>query len=130
VFIDPFWGQQAATTSLHSLPAAQRAATDIPVMERYKGATNQQQLATMLRFLTHNRMTRLPVATTASQRTVELVCQYGLAHGLRIPDALIAAITLKEDVSLEAVRQALSKIPGSLTTDFLAEREDTCDPRT
>jgi predicted DNA-binding antitoxin AbrB/MazE fold protein len=40
-----------------------------------------------------------------------------------------AATQVKEDVSLEAVRQALSKIPGSLTTDFLAEREDTCDPR-
>jgi predicted DNA-binding antitoxin AbrB/MazE fold protein len=41
-----------------------------------------------------------------------------------------AATQVKQDVSLEAVRQALSKIPGSLTTDFLAEREDTCDPCT
>ncbi len=29
-----------------------------------------------------------------------------------------------ESVSLESVRQALSKIPGSLTADFIAERED------
>lgn len=29
-----------------------------------------------------------------------------------------------ESVSLEAVRQALSKIPGSLTADFIAARED------
>jgi predicted nucleic acid-binding protein len=42
VFIDHFRGQQAATTYLHSLPAAQRATTDITVMELYKGATNQQ----------------------------------------------------------------------------------------
>lgn len=33
-----------------------------------------------------------------------------------------AATQVKEDVSLEAVRQVLSKIPGSLTADFLAER--------
>ena len=29
-----------------------------------------------------------------------------------------------ESVSLEAVREALSKIPGSLTADFIAEREE------
>jgi predicted DNA-binding antitoxin AbrB/MazE fold protein len=29
-----------------------------------------------------------------------------------------------EDVSLEEVRTALAKIPGSLTEDFIAERED------
>jgi predicted DNA-binding antitoxin AbrB/MazE fold protein len=35
-----------------------------------------------------------------------------------------AATQVKEDVSLEAVRQVLSKIPGSLTADFLAERAE------
>lgn len=29
-----------------------------------------------------------------------------------------------ESVSLEAVREALSKIPGSLTADFITEREE------
>lgn len=29
-----------------------------------------------------------------------------------------------ETISLEMVRKALSKIPGSLTADFIAERED------
>ena len=61
----------------------------------YTRAANQQELATILRFLTHNRVSRLPMSTTASQRAVELVHQYGLAHGLGIPDALIAAITLE-----------------------------------
>ena len=35
-----------------------------------------------------------------------------------------AATQAKEEVGLEAVRQTLSKIPGSLTADFLAERAD------
>lgn len=35
-----------------------------------------------------------------------------------------AAGQVQETVSVEAVRQALAKIPGSLTADFLAERED------
>jgi predicted DNA-binding antitoxin AbrB/MazE fold protein len=35
-----------------------------------------------------------------------------------------AAAQFQEDVSLEEVRRRLSKIPGSLTADFIAERED------
>jgi predicted DNA-binding antitoxin AbrB/MazE fold protein len=35
-----------------------------------------------------------------------------------------AASQVQETVSLEAVRKALAKIPGSLTADFIAERED------
>jgi predicted DNA-binding antitoxin AbrB/MazE fold protein len=31
---------------------------------------------------------------------------------------------IDESVTLEAVRQALAKIPGSMTADFIAERED------
>ena len=64
VFIDHFRGLEAASTYIQSLPADQRATTDITVMELYKGAANQQELATILRFLTHNRVTRLPVSMT------------------------------------------------------------------
>jgi predicted nucleic acid-binding protein len=84
VFIDHFRGQEAATTYIQSLPVDQRATTDITVMELYKGAANGEELATILRFLTHNRITRLPVSETASQRAVDLVHQYGLAHGLSL----------------------------------------------
>jgi hypothetical protein len=94
VFIDHFRGQEAATSYIQSLPVDQRATTDITVMELYKGAANREELATILRFLTHNRITRLPVSEAASQRAVELVHQHGLAQGLGIPDALIAAIAL------------------------------------
>jgi tRNA(fMet)-specific endonuclease VapC len=95
VFIDHFRGQEAATAYIRSLPVDQRATTDTTVMELYNGAANQQELATILRFLTHNRVIRLPVSTTASRRVVELVHQYGLAHGLEIPDALIATIAME-----------------------------------
>jgi predicted nucleic acid-binding protein len=74
-------------TYIQRLPSDRRATTDITVMELDKGAADQQELATIV--------TRLPVSTTASRRAVELVHQYGLAHGLGIPDALIAAIALE-----------------------------------
>jgi predicted DNA-binding antitoxin AbrB/MazE fold protein len=35
-----------------------------------------------------------------------------------------AASQVQESVSLDAVREALAKIPGSLTADFIAEREE------
>lgn len=35
-----------------------------------------------------------------------------------------AASQVQETVSLDDVRKALAKIPGSLTADFIAERED------
>jgi predicted DNA-binding antitoxin AbrB/MazE fold protein len=36
----------------------------------------------------------------------------------------LCATEADESVSLEAVRAALAKIPGSLTADFIAEREE------
>lgn len=36
----------------------------------------------------------------------------------------LCAAEADESISLEMVREALSKIPGSLTADFIAERED------
>jgi hypothetical protein len=37
----------------------------------------------------------------------------------------LCAVDTDESISLEAVRQALSKIPGSLTAEFVAERDET-----
>ena len=36
----------------------------------------------------------------------------------------LCAAEADETVNLEAVRQALSKIPGSMTSDFIAERHE------
>jgi predicted nucleic acid-binding protein len=100
VFIDHFRGLAAATAYIQSLPVVQRATTDVTVMELYKGAANREQLSTIERFLTRNRVTCLPVSAAASQRAVTLLHAYGLAHGLGIPDALIAVITLEGDHTL------------------------------
>ena len=100
VFIDHFRGLAAATAYIQSLPVVQRATTDVTVMELYKGAVNREQLTTIERFLVRNHVTRLPVVAATSQRAVALLHAYGLAHGLGIPDALIAAIALEGDHTL------------------------------
>ena len=100
VFIDHFRGLAAATAYIQALPVAERATTDVTVMELYQGAANREQLTTIGQFLERHHVTRLPVVTAASQRAVGLLHDYGLAHGLRIPDALIAAIVLEDDSTL------------------------------
>jgi predicted nucleic acid-binding protein len=100
VFIDHFRGLAAATAYIQGLRVAQRATTDVTVMELYKGAVNRNQLTTIVRFLERNHVRRLPVSATASQRAVSLLYDYSLAHGLGIPDALIAAIALEGEHTL------------------------------
>ena len=100
VFIDHFRGLAAATAYIQGLPVAQRATTDVTIMELYKGAVNREQLAAIERFLTRNHVTRLWLAAAASQRAVTLLHTHVLAHGLSIPDALIAALVLEGDCTL------------------------------
>jgi predicted nucleic acid-binding protein len=100
VFIDHFRGLAAATAYIQELGVAQRATTDVTVMELYKGAVNREQLMMIERFLARNHVTRLPVSAAASQHAVSLLHDYSLAHGLGIPDALIAAIALEGDHTL------------------------------
>jgi len=100
VFIEHFRGLAAATAYIQGLRIAQRATTDVTVMELYKGALNREQLTTIVQFLARNHVTRLPVSAATSQRPVILLHDYGLVHGLEIPDALIAAIVLDGDHTL------------------------------
>lgn len=100
VFIDHFRGLAAATAYIQGLPVAQRATTDITIMELYQGAANREQLETIERFLTRNHVMRLQLAAAASQCAVTLLHTYVLAHSLGIPDALIAALVLEGEYTL------------------------------
>lgn len=100
VLIDHFRGLAAATAYIQALPVPERATTDVTVMELYQGAANREQLTTIGQFLERQRVTRLPVGMAASQRAVALLHDYTLSHGLRIPDALIAAVVLESDALL------------------------------
>lgn len=100
VFIDHFRGLAAAAAYIQGLRVAQRATTDVTVMELYKGAVNREQLTMIVQFLARNHVTRLPVSAAASQRAVSLLHDYSLAHGLGVPDALIAAIVLEGEHTL------------------------------
>jgi len=95
ILVDHFRGFREATSWIAALPIEQRAVTDVTVMELFLGAANRDELDTIERFLSRNLFVRLPISTSASRRAVELVREYHLSHGLRMPDALIAAIVLE-----------------------------------
>ena len=63
VCIDHFRGLAAATAYIQALPVAERATTDITVMELYQGAAHREQLTTIGQFLERHHVTRLPVVT-------------------------------------------------------------------
>jgi predicted nucleic acid-binding protein len=73
VCIDHFRGLAAATAYIQALPVAERATTDVTVMELYQGAAKRAQLTTIGQFLERHHVTRLPVGTAASQRAVALL---------------------------------------------------------
>jgi predicted nucleic acid-binding protein len=95
-----FSGARSGHGYIQGLHVAQRATTEVTVMELYKGAVNREQLTTITRCFAHNHVTRLPMSAAASQRAVTLLHDYSLAHGLGIPDALIAAIVLEGEHTL------------------------------
>jgi predicted nucleic acid-binding protein len=95
VLIDHFRGVKEAKAYIQALPIAQRATTDLTLMELFRGAVNREELDNIERFLERNQFVMLPVTPVSSRKGVQLLKQYVLSHGLSIPDALIAGIVLE-----------------------------------
>lgn len=94
ILIDYFRGLPNAKSYIAGIPLAQRATTDVTLLELFQGAQNKRELMNIGRFITANFTQILPISTSASRIAVGLVKQYTLAKGLALPDALIAALVL------------------------------------
>ncbi|MBC7341982.1 MAG: type II toxin-antitoxin system VapC family toxin [Clostridia bacterium] len=102
IFIDYFRGLTQAGEYLRSLSLSENdcRCTDITVMELFRGAEGKRDLQRIKKFLRENGFASLPVTSPASRLAVELLEQYGLSHGLGIPDALIAGVVLSVGAKL------------------------------
>lgn len=100
VLIDHFRGLEQARGYIQSIPVGRRATTDITLIELFRGTTNRQELESIETFLERNLFVVLPVTSSSSRKGVQLLKQYGLSHGLSIPDALIAGIVLESEGQL------------------------------
>jgi len=86
-------GKAEAVNCLKTLVQTSTPAISIVTeMELIVGCRDKNELRTLAKFLT--RFQILKLTEQISEKSVELLNQYRLSHGLLIPDALIAATAL------------------------------------
>lgn len=98
ILIEFYKGNPAIVQELRQIGAAQLAISVITQAELYYGALNKAELLRIQKHL--NLLHNLPIDPQISNRFTELMVQYSLSHKLAIPDALIAATALVNDLEL------------------------------
>ena len=74
------------------------AISSITQMELYIGCRNKRELTETVKFLKQYKMVHF--SGSVSRKTVELIREYNLSHGLLIADAIIAATVLTSEGEL------------------------------
>ncbi|HFC98794.1 MAG TPA: type II toxin-antitoxin system VapC family toxin [Thermosulfurimonas dismutans] len=97
VLIEILKGNEEIRAEFETL-SDQIALSAITVMELYFGALNKRELYKIKRFVSGFEI--FLVNEEVSQAGIRLIEKYAKSHGLRIPDALIAATALIFDLAL------------------------------
>ena len=79
------------------------AVSVVTQMELIVGCRNKTELQHLKKFLQDYEL--IAIDEFISQKSVELIMNYRLSHGLLIPDALIAATAITLDISLLSKNQ-------------------------
>jgi predicted nucleic acid-binding protein len=114
ILIDVARGIPAAINCLES--KAQNSTLAISVitqMELTVGCRNKSELQNLKQFLRNYRIVKLN--ESISDKTIELINNYRLSHGLLIPDALIAATAIVINVPLLSKNQRDYRFISELT---------------
>ncbi len=98
VFIKLFSSDASVITELGKIGNSRILMPSITTMELFVGMINKADLQQMKKKIKHFNILHLNEA--ASQKSVELITDYRLSHGLMIPDALIAAMAVTYDLEL------------------------------
>ena len=96
VFIEYFRGKRKAEEYLQSVDIIRCSV--ISAAEIIQGARNKKELQSIRRFV--ERIEVIPLKSTVGDQMLSLMVAYHLSHGLRIPDALIAATAMEENLTL------------------------------
>ncbi len=80
--------------------AEPRLISAITYMELVQGARNRQELRSIKSFLTDLRFEVVPLSENTGHRAAIYVEEYGLAEGLGVADALIAATAVERNLIL------------------------------
>lgn len=98
IFIEFYRGNPTIVQELRQIGFAQLAISIIAQAELYYGALNKAELLKIQNHL--NLLHNLPIDHQVSSQFIQLMERYSLSHKLAIPDALIAATALVNDLEL------------------------------
>lgn len=98
ILIEFYKSNPAITEELRQIGPANLAVSVVTVAELYYGARNKAELQQIKKHLA--LLHQLPLTTTISHKFLELMESYTLSHNLSLPDALIAATALSQDIEL------------------------------
>jgi tRNA(fMet)-specific endonuclease VapC len=98
VFIKLFNNDPIVIAELSKIGNSRILMSSVSAMELYVGMKDKQDLQHMRKRI--KLFNCLHLNETASEKSVELISNYRLSHGLMIPDALIAAMAVAYDLEL------------------------------
>jgi len=98
IIIEALKNNQSVIESIEEIGISNIAISSVTVMELYYGARNKSELKMIKRHLSSIQIFHIDdeISITAS----DLIERYAKSHGLKIPDALIAATSIIQDVQL------------------------------
>jgi predicted nucleic acid-binding protein len=98
ILIEFYKGNSEIVTELQSVGIAELAVSVVTCGELYFGAKDKRELKKI-----HDQLSliqQLPLDADISSRFLELLEEYALSHKLSVPDALIAATALSQEIPL------------------------------
>ena len=98
ILIEFYRNNQKIVAALRDIGAENIAISAVTAGELLFGALNKKEVQTIKRDIEH--LILMHINDLISEKYIELMLQYSKSHGLAIPDALIAATALVNNVSL------------------------------
>jgi len=98
VYIEYFKGKADAKSLFDKIGVSNLAISAVTVMELYYGALNARELGKIKKAISTLRM--IIIGSEVCQKAIDLMERYSKSHGLRIPDALIAATAISHSSPL------------------------------
>jgi predicted nucleic acid-binding protein len=122
IFIEAMKNSPRAIDSLRHIGFENIAVSAITLMELYFGAMNKRELAKIKSRLIQLRIVQLD--QDISKTATDLVEKYAKSHGLRIPDALIAATAICQHMELLTYNEKDFRFIDGLILCLLNENND------
>jgi predicted nucleic acid-binding protein len=98
IFIRAFNEMQDTIDQLQLIGYENIVLSSITVMELFQGMGNKKELAAMKKKIRYYDVVQFDA--DVSKKAVELMENYKLSHGLKIPDAIIGATSIVHDIML------------------------------